>query len=111
MRGVALHGVDEVGNQIGAALQRGLHVAPRFLNRLVHGIERAVNRNPASNEHDDDQDDNSENCIKRFHNSASRVVAALPVIGSAGLETTASKDRNLERLARKVIREFYPIVA
>jgi hypothetical protein len=42
LRGVALHGLHEVGNQVGAALVLVQHLGPRGLHLLVLGLEVVV---------------------------------------------------------------------
>ena len=94
--GEALHGVDEVRNQIGAALQDDVYLRPIGLNRLVHGDHLIAAADVASADHDCcddcDDDDGADTTQCKFHRSASEgriIVRSGPTVMSKLKNKTA----------------------
>ena len=54
MRGIALHGLDEVRNEVPAPLQLDVDVGPRLTHALTQRDEAVV---PTDDERDDQPDD------------------------------------------------------
>jgi hypothetical protein len=56
MRGITLHRLDEIGNEIGASLQLGIDAAPRFGDHVLASHETIIGHHgPQSRNGDDDK--------------------------------------------------------
>ena len=59
--GKALHGLHQVGNQVGAPLQLHIHVRPRGLHHLILGHHLVLGAHIAAEHHQNSQDQNADN--------------------------------------------------
>ena len=57
MLGISLDGVDEVGDEVSAALILGLHVRPFVGHALVHVYERVISADCPKDDNDNDADE------------------------------------------------------
>src|SRR5438874_2426466 len=61
--GVALHRLDQIGNEIGAPLQLGLDTAPRFGHDVLAADQPVIDGDPPKGDRESNRDDDQQNHV------------------------------------------------